>query len=278
MDFVLVHIGEKMPDYLLSNLDSLIKFGFDTHFISNEKNFVDVNPSVNTVALESFGLENIKYKTSRTGNKNHDDFLTKTSLRFFILSEYAKIEKLSEFFHIENDVFILDGLLTIQTSDFILKTKYNTSLIMDCHNRCVPSIVWFRDFNSAEHLWEHISKDTNKTDMELLADYFHLNRKVVTNFPIAPSRYFKTSTEINYSNFHKELNCIFDGAAIGQYLYGVDDGNGGKSSIGFINETSIFNPSHLSYERNKGKLLSFYQGETIPVANIHMHCKQSYKF
>jgi hypothetical protein len=188
------------------------------------------------------------------------------------------MEKLNNFFHIENDVFILDNLLIERTSDFLSTTKYNTALVIDCLRRCVPSIIWFRDFCSAKDLWDFVSKDINKTDMELLANYFHLNREVVTNLPIAPSGYFKNSKEIDYSNFHKELNCIFDGAAIGQYLYGIDDNSGGKNSLGFINETSMLNASDFCYAKDQGKLLSTYQGEITPVVNIHMHCKQAYKF
>lgn len=277
MKFILVHIGKQLPKHVSENVDSLLSFGFDVHFVSNECNLKNINKDAELTSIESLGLDEVNYKTNKTGSAKHDEFLTKTSLRFLVISEYAKRKEISNFFHVENDVFVLDKSLIYKTSETFLKTKYKMSLVMDCSHRAVPSIIWFRDFGDAVDLWNFISKEVNKTDMELLADYFNINRETVANLPIVPSGYFQNSGEIDYSNFYEELNCIFDGAAIGQYLYGVDDGNRGYNSKGFVNETCIFNPSDFSYRKDKNKLLSYYQNKAAPIANIHMHCKESYE-
>ena len=279
MNFVLVHIGEDLPDYISSNLYSLSRLGFDVHFICDKKNIPNVAHQVKCTDIESFNLQSNHYKVNKTGNSNHDNFLTKTSLRFFILSEYSKRNNLKDFFHVENDVFILSPDCIEKTSQFLLESDFHTSLVMDCDNRCVPSIVWFRDHQSCSKLWDFICEDNQKTDMELLSDYFNSNKDCVINFPIAPPGYKKGGLTIDYSSFFNKVDCVFDGAAIGQYLYGIDDGNGGQNSKGFVNETSILKPCDLSFFKNEeGQLTSSFENQNFSVANIHMHCKRNYKY
>ena len=279
MDFVLVHIGEDLPNYIVSNLDHLSSLGFDVHFVCNKTNISHITNAVKCTDIESFDLLNTGYRVNKTGNINHDEFLTKTSLRFFVLSEYAKQNNLKNFFHIENDVFILDSDCITKTSKFLIESCYHTSLVMDCDHRCVPSILWFRSSQKCSDLWSFVSKENKKTDMELLSDYFYANKDCVINFPIVPPGYQKDNSSIDYSSFFNEVDCVFDGAAIGQYLYGIDDGNGGKNSKGFVNETSMLKPCDLSFvKKEEGRLTSSFKNENFSIANIHMHCKRNYKY
>lgn len=278
MDFILIHIGDSIPNHALSNLDSLVDFGFDVHFVCSEKNTNQIKNSVKHTTIESLGLESCEYKVKKTGNKNHDDFLTKTSLRFLILSEYVKNNNLKNFFHVENDVFLLDKNCIEKTSKFLLKSDFDISLVMDSESRCVPSIVWFRNPKTCSDLWNFMSKENTKTDMELLSDYYHKNKDFVINFPIAPVGYIKELTKVDYSSFFDEVNCVFDGAAIGQYLYGTDDGNGGENSKGFVNETSVLKPSDLFFEKKQDQLVSSFDNKEFCIANIHMHCKRKYSY
>ena len=206
MDFVLVHIGEDLPDYIVSNLDSLSSLGFDVHFVCNKTNIPHITNTVKCTDIESFDLPSTGYRVNKTGNINHDEFLTKTSLRFFVLSEYAKRNNLENFFHIENDVFILDRDCIIKTSRFLIESDFHTSLVMDCDYRCVPSILWFRSSQKSSDLWDFVSKENRKTDMELLSDYFDANKDCVINFPISPPGYKKDDLSIDYSSFFNKVD------------------------------------------------------------------------
>jgi hypothetical protein len=272
INIVLVHLGDNLPDYIIPNLNSLVKYGFKTHFISNKKNLISISDEVIKFPIELIKLAS-DFFVNKTGSKKHDEFLTKTSLRFFIISEYIKIHNLNNFFHIENDVFILDEKLLQKSSNILDDSGYQMCLVMDCKHRCVPSILWFKNYQICNDLWTFISQDNKKTDMELLADYFNSNRDKVTNFPICPKD-FILDGDIDFSNMQESMNCIFDGAAIGQYLFGIDDGFGGNLSKGFVNETSVFNPSKFTYVQHGSKLL--LNNINIPIANIHMHCKKPY--
>jgi len=69
---------------------------------------------------------------------------------------------------------------------------------------------------------------------------------------------------------------------MGQYLGGIDPIHR-NSAPGFINETCVFNPSHLTYVwwcDNKGRKVPFalYKGNLHKIANLHIHSKRLYEF
>ena len=83
-----------------------------------------------------------------------------------------------------------------------------------------------------------------------------------------------------YCNHFEKFDSIFDAAAIGQYLGGVDYRLANETNgPGFINESCIFNPSLLRYEWHPDK-----QGRKIPyvifgktkcrINNLHIHSKK----
>ncbi len=61
------------------------------------------------------------------------------------------------------------------------------------------------------------------------------NKDTVKTFPIIDNTFEKSLYNINY----EEFNAIFDGAAIGQYLGGVDPINCPGDTTGFVNETCV---------------------------------------
>jgi len=145
---------------------------------------------------------------------------------------------------------------------------------MDSDKRSVPSIVWFKDYHSTQSLSDYIFSHNNFTDMENLGNYFNENKEEVGNFPLLPFDCFKS--EIRLDNMFTDLNQIFDGCAIGQYLFGIDPihhKHPNERSAGFINKTSLFNSRKFNIIwKNKMPFLLFNNSE-IPIVNLHMHCK-----
>jgi hypothetical protein len=109
--------------------------------------------------------------------------------------------------------------------------------------------------------------------MKNLAIYFHKNRSNVTNLPISPYDIIDTRYDINYGNHFEKINSIFDGAAIGQYLFGIDPIHSKNCTKGFINETSVINASLLSISFEDKKPYIDFNEKRITINNLHMHCK-----
>jgi len=109
--------------------------------------------------------------------------------------------------------------------------------------------------------------------MQNLALYFHYNRDNVTNLPIVPFDLVDELTKINFGNMYSEINSVFDGAAIGQYLYGIDNlEDPSKNTKGFINESTVFDFSSLSISMDNKPIINL-DYKKIPINNLHMHCK-----
>ena len=88
----------------------------------------------------------------------------------------------------------------------------------------------------------------------------------------------------DFWNRFEDFGAIFDAAAVGQFLGGVDPRNtGGRDTAGFVNETCIFDPSRFRYQWQADSL-----GRRIPFAvdgsgayrlnNLHIHCKDLGRF
>ena len=78
------------------------------------------------------------------------------------------------------------------------------------------------------------------------------------------------------------FNSIFDGAAIGQYLGGVDPRNIRKDTVGFVNTTCVIKYNKYEFKWIKKGEYSFphieINNKLIPINNIHFHCKNLKKF
>jgi hypothetical protein len=105
---------------------------------------------------------------------------------------------------------------------------------------------------------------------------------LIKNFPIF--------TNIDGLNDEQKFVCencdmfpfIFDAAAIGQYIGGVDPRNESGNTIGFVNETCVikYNNYKIWFEEKNGFKKPFIQiqDKIIPIFNLHIHSKNLEKF
>ena len=74
-----------------------------------------------------------------------------------------------------------------------------------------------------------------------------------------------------YTNHWDEFQCVFDAAALGQYIGGIDaPGN----TEGFVNESCVFEADKVDIEWRDGRPWAF----GLPVVNLHIHCKNLKKW
>ena len=104
-------------------------------------------------------------------------------------------------------------------------------ITMDSKNRCIPGIIYIPKYDLFTKLIETYNFTQN--DMVNLAIFYKNNKDIVKTFPIINDSLDKCIYNENF----QEFNSIFDGAAIGQYLGGVDPRNIAGDTTGFVNET-----------------------------------------
>jgi hypothetical protein len=286
IDIILVHTGTVFESYINDCITQLKKFNLKIHLILSDCLFDKVeHKDVILVKAEDY-LDDYYNNFNLIGHDNsfRDGFWIRTSTRFFLINSYARNNNVQSFFHIENDNFIFNDLNNIK--QFLQSQSYDMALVVDSEQRCIPSVIWFRDSTITKRLSEHIYNNNSVNDMTNLYNFFISNRDIVTNLPIIPSYVEQTklisttginySGEINYSNFYEELQCVFDGAAIGQYIGGIDTRNNPRETEGFVNETTIFDVSKFNFFWKNTK--PYFGDELIPIVNLHLHSKNLKKF
>jgi len=194
--------------------------------------------------------------------------------RIFVLKSLEGIVNQEEaILHFESDVFsFIDETVVTELMKGISKTavpRYSEA-------RGIGSILFspnlarlLLDLDSLENLLSENPKLDN--DMDLLG--MALNRGILEELP---SRIEKMQSEAETKNSKN----IYDGAALGQYLFGQDPlHTGGHKITGYRNPDFDFNFDNCQFDLradSEGKLNDLYlitSRDTFRVANLHLHSK-----
>jgi hypothetical protein len=105
---------------------------------------------------------------------------------------------------------------------------------------------------------------------------------LIKNFPIFIVTNNLTNEQKYVSENSVSFPFIFDAAAIGQYLGGVDPRNAPGDTRGFINETCVikYNNYNIWFEDVNGIKKPFIQigDKKVPIFNLHIHSKNLNEF
>lgn len=274
MKVVLVSLGI-FQDYLLNNIKQLKLQGNNDIVLITEKRFfkkIDENLNIQLIDVNELNSEYLElFKNNLRLDRNfRNGFWHHCSMRFAYIYEYMKQNNISNIIHIENDVMIYNNLDN-------LKDKFNKDkiyLVFDNIDRVIPSIMYINNHTNFKIILDNY--DMNDNDMVNLGKYY--NTSFIESFPI-----ISIDTDENYFNKNfKSFNSIFDGAAIGQLIGGVDKRNDINSNIGYINEPCIvkFN-NYKFYWKKINELWNPYieiNNNLVKINNLHIHSKELEKF
>ena len=268
-NIILVSVGT-FQNYILDNIQQLTQLGFSNiHVITEKINFKNFIQYDKVILVDADKLDTSYFdKNSKLNKSFRNGFWNFASKRFFLMYEYIKNNNIIDIIHLENDVL----LYTNMNYNFDEKIY----ITMDSKNRCIPGIIYIPNYLLLSKLIEQYNFSQN--DMINLAGFYYNNKDIVKTFPIIDDSIDKCIYNENY----KQFSSIFDGAAIGQYLGGVDPRNNVGNTIGFVNETCI-----IKYDKYNFKWLIKKNGKfpyieinkkLIPINNLHIHCKDLKKF
>jgi hypothetical protein len=262
---ILVSIGV-FQSYILDNIEQLVLLRFtNIHIITEKTNFIKFQNIKNIYLVDSDQI-NVDYYNQNTKLDNYyrDGFINNTSKRFFLIYEYMKINNIKSVIHLENDVLLYSNL------NFSFEEKIY--ITMDSKERCIPGIIYIYKHDLLQNLINNYI--FTKNDMINWCNFYNNNRNIIKTFPIINNTTEKSIYNINYQQFKS----IFDAAAIGQYLGGVDERNISGNTTGFINETC-----EITYNKYKFKWIKkdkYYfpyiliNNELISINNLHIHSKK----
>jgi hypothetical protein len=295
---IFVHLGDAIPSYTYTALEQARLFNEDADLclIANQTALNDSpydfsRQSIVTVACETLS-QSLAHKKFNQNTKldwrHRDGFWRKATERFFYIHEYVSLHNLTDIVHLENDNMLYANIADMGKALSLYK---GIGAVFDFDTRCIPSFVYIANAQAIAHLVNFIAEHASKgySDMHIIALYHKtFSRDYVDNLPLIMPEYLRDHALINAEN--KTTQCpldyckntdifdsIFDGAAFGQYLGGIDPRNG-PSKPGFINETCLFNPSYVPIEWHRDE-----QNRNVPFArcnralyrvnNLHIHSK-----
>lgn len=278
MNIILVSIGN-FQDYIIDNINQLLKLNINNIYVITNSIFFDkfkmYNNNITLVNVDDL-QDSYNYADKTYLDKNfRNGFWTLTSLRLFYI--YAIMEKynLTDCIHIENDVLLYYNI-DVLTDKFDKNYLY---IPFDTFKRNIASIMYIPNSQIYKKVLDRY--DNTRNDMENFAN-IKLTTGLIQNFPIFPSIFATSSEELFVSENYNSFNLIFDAAAIGQFLGGVDPRNIPGDSTGFINETCVikYNKYNLIWEYNDNikKPFIIINDMKIPIFNLHIHSKNLKKF
>ena len=302
-NIIYVYLSAQLPPYIHVSLAQTRLFNpkTDIYLIANQAAInlcADLLEKSNIIAVPAESLTPSTYHqqfnaSSTLNTTARDGLWKKATERFFYMHELITLHHLQSVIHIESDNMLYVDISGLRDAFFHYA---GIGAVLDADNRCIPSIVYIADEKAMTHLVKFMTDNAPKglNDMQIIAAYRNaFPKNYIDTLPLIMPEYIVTHPLMNaarqapknpsqYLNNIKLFKSIFDGAALGQYLGGIDPKNG-VSKPGFINETCIFNPSYLTIEWHKDA-----QGRNIPFAfcnrakyrinNLHIHSKFLDKF
>jgi len=297
MNFLLIHIGNKKIKHLKYSLLSLIKtknkniYLVSSKIIYDQINNIKIKKKIKFIDISSIKKNKIHILFNQISNINkswNDGFWNNTLERFFYLENISKKFKLKNIIHIENDVLIFENY---QKYEKIFKKKYKIAYPLLNNDLAVPSIVYFSNSNYISKLCKFINNQftifsrflnlsSKLNDMKILNKFYKKNKRIIKILPTLSNEIGKKILKKNsifYENF-LDFNCIFDAAAIGQKIDGVDRSIHQHLKKEYINPLSIFSSKDLIIKMIKRKPFLIFNNKKIKISNLHIHSKRLWKF
>ena len=207
---------------------------------------------------------------SRYNEKIAGGYWVKTYERLFALSNlYGIIDPNLPIIHIESDVLlqnsqILKEALNIQIENEIAVPRMSEDL-------GIASILYSRNIDCLLNglkkldLLGRRNPDICTNDMRLLG--LALNQKIISELPT----WSRSESEKNFGTDRY----LFDGAAIGQYLFGLDPIHTDNVRIsGYENPSFPIRPSDLSWHMETDTIHASDGQNKYYFANLHIHSKE----
>jgi hypothetical protein len=274
------------PIYLIANEQALSNFS---------KNAQASHPIlVSCESLEKSEEHRLFIKNSKLDKISRDGFWFYTTERFFYLYDFAIKSNLEHIFHVENDNMLYSDVEKMLP---FLSTNYQgIAATFDNEIRCIAGFMYIQNKKALKKMNEFLAHTASEgiNEMESIAIFRQIfGKKIIDHLPIIPPEYISTyslrtiqkrknQNPDQYCNNFIKFNSVFDAAALGQYLGGIDPRNG-PSEPGFINESCVFDPSLMDFEwvrDEEGRYVPFMKinNHMYRINNLHIHSKKLEEF
>jgi hypothetical protein len=299
MNIVLSYIG-KMPDYIIECI-------YQIRLFSNSNIYLIMNDLKSPLFLQLLKLKvkiisyDFVYSTDFNDcfnknskkilispHKDREELFIRSIERFFILQNAMKLYNLSDVLFMELDNLIYDNPEK-WLNEF---KKHNLCFMFDNIDRCSAGLMYVKNSNSIQgmlkYFIDYIEDDNNNyiDEMTLLFRYYmHVkDNKLFDIIQLLPTYWSDENiSEYSTKNYGKYGNSIFDAAAIGIHLFGVDPCLLNNTDFQKDYKKEKWNPSCIDYTKQEilwkldddDRLIPyiFTGNKWAKINNLHLHCK-----
>lgn len=199
-------------------------------------------------------------------------------IRFFAIEHCMKELKLERCFHMEHD-----NLVYVDTSYVMSRCRvvYGNKLgiTRDSVKRCIAGFMYIGSIESLHQLNNFFEKEQySDAEMALMAQFMTKHPEYADNLPLTPGNY---NTQSDLGRYVDKFKLVFDAAAVGQWIGGIDTIHSNKDTRGFVNETAEYKVQYgdLAFKwvlDEKGRRVPMLQYGTnyVRLVNLHIHSKQ----
>jgi len=260
---------ENFQEYIIDNIKNLQLFdNRDITVITNRRYFDRLKQyNIDLYAIED--LDDLGFnQNNRLDRLFRNGFWMHCSARFFYLYSYIRKFNIQNIIHLENDV-----MAYINFDKLLPHFKTNkVYAAFDCETRVIPGLLYIPNYTSFCPIIENYNYNMN--DMENLARF---DENIIEPLPIIPHGHIENKKYCK--NF---IDCIYDTAALGQYLGGVDKRNMDGDTRGYVNETCVikYDKYGFFWKKIDGLYVPhlWIDGNYVRIVNLHLHGKELFKF
>lgn len=284
---VFFHSGNRIPRHLVQNLRYTSKQYSRKIVLLCDAPFMNF-PGVDIIDFRGWfddGLYREFRNVVQLPSEFRDDFWNKASMRFFVIDQFVKQQKIERFLHVESDVLLLGNLSFLRYLDAVGRGVFYPIVSQNLAISSVFYCNWVDSLNYLLH--EFLNAVPGDSEMEVLARFASKNNSPVFGLPntatlLRDKNLGDGFTELNPT---RELG-VFDAAHIGHWLLGEDPRNrpGRLVKNQYVVDYGICPPQRTaeflrtSLIWREGRLSLPCEEELLTVQCIHVHSKALYLF
>lgn len=289
-NFVIAYLGN-LPKYLIDCIKQIRIWNPTTeiwigcsNLVNNVELLKNINTNVNIIYIDTLTITSAHETFNKTyTNNSMNNFWKYTMERFFIVEEIMLKYNLTNVLHLEVDNMIYFNLKEILPIFKKVSKEENILIPSDNSTRYIAGVCYIPTPNSIANMNIFFSlHNKNQAEMEVIMQF---NGNVLS-LPVVMPEYPHSKlcpidgkadpVPIRFSKYAEDFGGLFDAAAVGQYMFGIDKIHNKGNTDGFINTHSVYRINEFQTRWNyENKYLEIkYDSRWWRVFNIHVHSKE----
>ena len=289
-NFVIAYLGN-LPKYLIDCIKQIRIWNPTTeiwigcsNLVNNVELLKNINTNVNIIYIDTLTITSAHETFNKTyTNNSMNNFWKYTMERFFIVEEIMLKYNLTNVLHLEVDNMIYFNLKEILPIFKKVSKEENILIPSDNSTRYIAGVCYIPTPNSIANMNIFFSlHNKNQAEMEVIMQF---NGNVLS-LPVVMPEYPHSKlcpidgkadpVPLRLSKYAEDFGGLFDAAAIGQYMFGIDKIHNKGNTDGFINTHSVYRINEFQTRWNyENKYLEIkYDSRWWRVFNIHVHSKE----